>query len=127
MKYMKKTCLLITCLITMSVVAFAQAQSQHPMEKTSSTKSQSQLPVNEKAGSVQTDPVIDKAETKETEAEKPHSGKPGNHPHNNGANAHGMEMKEKQQAKQKEKKEEHVKKKTKQEEEKAEKKEGKKD
>jgi hypothetical protein len=138
---MKKIWLVIVCLTTMSVVAFAQKSKQNPVsEKTPASKSTSsgQPQVNNKAEPAQTvpqnptgdkttpeqphHPDVEKPETKETTTKNTHPGNSGNHSHNNGANAHGMEMKEKQQVKQKEKKEEHAEKKAKQDEKKAEKK-----
>jgi hypothetical protein len=140
---MKKIGLVIASLTMMSAFAFAQNSQQNTVgEKTLPApkhKPAGESQVNNKAGSTQTVPQnptgdkttpeqpsrpdTEKPEIEEAGAKKAHPGNPGNHPHNNGANAHGMEMKEKQQVKQKEKKEEHAEKKAKQEAEKKEKKE----
>lgn len=129
---MKKVYLVIVCLTITSIVSFAQSEQQQKMP------SPKPNPVdNSKAGPAQTvpqnqvgdksaipanpqNPAVDNAATKETEAKEPHTDKSGKHP--NGANAHGMEMKEKNMAKQKEKKAAHTEKKEKQAEQKAEKK-----
>lgn len=134
---MKKVCFIIVCLTIASFATLAQSQAQNPViqEKKAATKPRVQPQVNEKAGVSQTapqnpagdkaippadnqNPVINKAEKEKGEKVHPDHSK---HPAN-GANAHGMEMKEKQAEKQKEKKEEHAEKKAKQNEEKGEKK-----
>jgi hypothetical protein len=129
---MKKVYLLIACLTIISIVSFAQSEQQ---QKTPSPKPNPNInskgeplqtaPQNQASDKAATpvdlqNPAVDKAVTKEKEAKEPHTDKSGKHP--NGANAHGMEMKEKNMAKQKEKKEEHAEKKEKKEEQKAEKK-----
>lgn len=126
---MKKVCLLIACLTTISIVSFAQSEQQrkpspkpNPVGNTKAEPSQTapENPAIEKAPAPAVDPqnpAIDKAEIKEKETKAPPADKSGNHP--NGANAHGMEMKEKNHEKQLEKKAEHVEKKEKQAEKKA--------
>jgi hypothetical protein len=129
---MKKVYLVIVCLTITSIVSFAQSEQQqktpspkpNPVANSKVDPAQTvpQNPVGDKSAipANPQNPATDKAATKETEAKELPTDKSDKHP--NGANAHGMEMKEKNHEKQQEKKAEHIEKKEKQAEQKAEKK-----